>query len=77
MNAKDDVGLTPLHWAASIGDNPELVEVLIAKGAYVNSTVTDGPFKGWTPMDAGAYLGHKDTVNVLIKAEADVNTNPN
>ena len=56
VNSKDKSGYTPLHWAAGIEDNPELVEVLIAKGAYVNSTVTDGPFKGWTPMDAGAYL---------------------
>ena len=77
VNARDKEGKTPLYWAAVFEDNPELVEVLIAKGAYVNSTVTDGPFKGWTPMDAGAYLGHKDTVKVLIKAEADVNTNPN
>ena len=43
----------------------------------MNSTVTDGPFKGWTPLDVAAYLGHEDTVKVLIKAEADVNTNPN
>ena len=35
MNAKNE-GMTPLHWVAYKG-NSEIIELLIAKGAYVNA----------------------------------------
>ena len=36
MNAKDDVGMTPLHVAARKG-HKEIAKLLIAEGAYVNT----------------------------------------
>ena len=36
VNMRDDIGATPLHWAAFSGHN-EIAELLIAKGANVNA----------------------------------------
>ena len=46
VNAKNDGGYTPLHYAAFNG-HKEIVELLIAKGADVNAKNVDGE----TPLD--------------------------
>jgi len=67
VNAKDDVGETPLHWAAWIG-HKEIVELLITAGADVNAK-GDG-----TPLHHAALRGKKEIVELLIANGADVNT---
>ena len=46
VNAKNDDGETPLHYAAFVGQK-EIAELLIAKGADVNAKGDDGN----TPLD--------------------------
>ena len=41
VNVKDDVELTPLHWAA-LGGHKGIAELLLAKGADVNAKNNDG-----------------------------------
>ena len=36
VNARDSKNRTPLHWAATHGAGPDVVELLINKGAYVD-----------------------------------------
>ncbi len=48
VNAKDDIGLTPLHMAAR--SHKEIVELLIANGADVN-VKDNNQFVGETPLD--------------------------
>ena len=50
VNAKDEDGVTPLHWASS-GDHKEIVELLIANGADVNAIIVSGRNQGKTPLD--------------------------
>ena len=41
VNAKGDIGRTPLHWAANEG-HKEIAELLISEGADVNAMDNDG-----------------------------------
>ena len=74
VNAKDDEGFTPLHQAAEWG-HIEIVELLIASGAYVNAQITDIPpegafipLTGMTPLDlAGFECGCPEIVELLTK----------
>ena len=59
MNAKDDAGITPLHWAGT----KEIAELLIANGAYVNA-MDDG---AETPLDCAIEEGHTETADLLRK----------
>jgi len=65
VNAKDEFGCTPLHWAA-IADSAEVADFLIAKGANVN--VKDG--RNLTPLMSAHAL---PVVELLIAKGADVN----
>jgi len=65
VNAKDEDGWTPLHFAAT----KEIVELLINEGADVNAKNK----WGGTPLHAAATNGKKETVELLIAADADVN----
>ena len=69
VNAKDEDGDTPLHWAA-FNESPEVVATLIKAGADVNAR-DEG---GHTPlyMAVGPNQSH-EVVTTLIKAGADVN----
>ena len=59
VNAKDDAGITPLHWAGT----KEIAELLIANGAYVNA-MDDG---AETPLDCAIEEGHTETADLLRK----------
>ncbi len=69
VNAKDKTGGTPLDEAVGWG-RKDIVELLIAKGADVNSKFDDD---GSTPLQLAAWKGHFDTAELLIAADADVN----
>jgi hypothetical protein len=60
VNAKDDWGWTPLHWAAERG-RMSIAELLLANGAEVN--VKD--HKGRTPLHWAVQKGHKDVARLL------------
>ena len=62
MNAKNDAGFTPLHFAAYEG-HKEVAELLIANGADVNAK-NDG---GETPLDWAISRKHPETADLLRK----------
>ena len=68
VNAKDDNGWTPLHWAAGIG-HKEVSEYLITMGADVNAKTSLGS----TPLHGAAMGGHKEIAERLIAKGTDVN----
>ena len=37
VNVKDSAGFTPLHWAALVGDNLEIVKLLLDKRAKIDA----------------------------------------
>ena len=61
VNAKNDGGLTPLHWAAHEG-HKEIAQLLIAAGADVNAKDDDGD----TPLDQ-AILDKRTEIADLIR----------
>jgi len=69
INAKDFLGLTPLHRAVQ-GAQSATVEELLASGADVNSTDENG----YTPLHWAVFLGQSNTVQTLIDAKADLNS---
>jgi serine/threonine protein kinase len=71
-NAKDKYGLTPLHWAASLG-HVEIVKLLLERGANPNTKDN----KGRTPLHEAASLGHVEIVKLLLKRGANPNTKDN
>jgi len=68
VNAKNEWGGTPLHYA-TFGGRKEVVELLIAKGADVNTKDDVGE----TPLHWAAKEGNKEVVELLIAKGADVN----
>ena len=58
--------ITPLHMAALNG-HKEIVELLIAKGADVNTKIEVGDYKGQTPLDATIEFRHPETADLLRK----------
>ena len=72
VNAKNAVGLTPLHLAAFKG-NKEIVELLIAKRADGNAIDLEKYGSEWTPLHHAAIYNRKETVEPLVAAGADVN----
>ena len=69
VNAKDDNGWTPLHWAALSG-HKEVSEYLITMGADVNAAET---VSGMTPLHFAAVGDQKEIVELLLASGADVN----
>lgn len=67
INTKDEFGYLPIHQAAK-KDNKEMVELLLQKGADINS-VTD---TAMTPLHISASLGYKELAELLLEKGADV-----
>ena len=84
VNAKDDEGWTPLHWAALQG-NEDTVRTLLAGGAKVDTPGGNGEMlkrphgkgtmraENWTPLHMAAYRGNAAVVELLLAGGADVN----
>jgi ankyrin repeat protein len=69
-NAKDQDGMTALHWAV-LAHHADLVEILKAGGANVNATDRFG----YTPLfyAASVDFGDAETARALLRAGADPN----
>jgi len=65
VDAKDEDGYTPLHFAG----NKEVAKLLIAEGADVYAKSTDGSI----PLHGAAFWGLKEVAELLIAKGADVN----
>lgn len=68
MNQGDDHQFSPLHWAAKHG-HIKIVEILIGRGARVNTTNMGDD----TPLHLASAHGHLDVVQILLRNKADVN----
>ena len=62
VNAKDNNGVSPLHYAVYYGEK-EVAELLIAKGADVNAKDEDAE----TPLDNAIMCKHPETADLLRK----------
>ena len=62
VDAKNDIGRTPLHFAAWNG-HKEVTALLIAKGADVNAQMDDGT----TPLDWAIRFDETETADLLRK----------
>ena len=68
VNAKNQFGGTPLHFAAKQG-HMKIAELLTAQGAKVNAKADDES----TPLHSAAISGHKEVAELLIAKGAEVN----
>ena len=68
VNAKDEDGRTPLHWACR-GVHLDVVKFLVENGADVNAEDNNQT----TPLHSLAYRGHTEGIKVLLDKGADVN----
>ena len=66
VNAKGKYGRTPLHYAASRGLK-KIIELLIARGADVNTKIEVGDYKGQTPLDGATRWNLTETADLLRK----------
>ena len=66
VNAKGRYGRTPLHYAATRGLK-KIIELLIARGADVNTKIEVGDYKGQTPLDGAIQWNHTETADLLRK----------
>ena len=71
MDVTDFTGGTPLHVAATNGEQ-DAMQVLLEAGAAVNATALHcaGERLGFTPLHFAALTGHQDAVQVLLDAGA-------
>ncbi|MFA5241164.1 MAG: ankyrin repeat domain-containing protein [Sulfuricella sp.] len=72
VNAKNDLGSTPLHIAAST-PAPDITRLLLDKGAAVN--VKDS--SGAAPLHIAAFSGQKANLELLLAKGADVHAKDN
>ncbi|KAK4336857.1 hypothetical protein RND71_043406 [Anisodus tanguticus] len=68
MNAGDDHGFSPLHWAAKEG-HLFIVQMLLNKGAMVNATNMGND----TALHLASAHGHLECVQLILKNQAEVN----
>ncbi len=69
VDTKDELGWTPLYWAASTGQE-NVAAFLIAKGANIHTKTNDGT----TILYQAAQAGARELAELLISRGADVNT---
>ncbi|KAH6971456.1 hypothetical protein BKA56DRAFT_494602, partial [Ilyonectria sp. MPI-CAGE-AT-0026] len=65
----DSHGWTPLHWAASLG-NEESAKELLNEGVNINASDANS----WTPLTFAVVKGHSNVVKLLLSLGADRNT---
>ena len=71
VNALDDIGRTPLHYACAIGSRP-IVELLLQRGAFKDVEVADK--HGYRPIHLAAEGGYSGVIKELMKnGDADPN----
>ncbi|MFC1765376.1 ankyrin repeat domain-containing protein, partial [Planctomycetota bacterium] len=68
VDANDELGWTPLFWAASMGQE-EVGEFLLSKGARADVKTQDGS----TPLHQASYSGALHLAGLLISKGAEVN----
>ena len=68
LEAKDEGGCSPLHYAA-IGGHKEVAEYLIENNASINSSDNEG----YTPLHGAAIRGHREIIDLLISKGSNVN----
>ncbi|MCC6003775.1 MAG: ankyrin repeat domain-containing protein [Thermofilum sp.] len=68
VNARDERGHTPLHYAAMEG-HAKVAKLLLERGADVNARDD----MGWTPLHHAAAGGHANVARLLLDHGADVN----
>lgn len=68
VNGHDEMGITPLSWAAMAGQK-DAAKLIIKKGAKINGKNRDGA----TPLHAAAFFGQTEIVEMLIKNKANLN----
>ncbi len=68
-NKVTDQGETALHFAASLGNRPGIIVMLVTYGADINSQDADGR----TPLHSAVKRVHRLNINVLMKYGADPN----
>ena len=75
VNVSDDIGRTPLIYAATFNPDPEVVRVLIEAGADVNAQIEDvwSPEDGTTALMAAMTRSAPEVIRALVGAGADVN----
>ncbi|MCK5057311.1 MAG: ankyrin repeat domain-containing protein [Candidatus Aminicenantes bacterium] len=72
VNARDNLGRTPLYWAAR-AEHIEVCEYLLSHGADINAANPDG----WTPLHTSVYNRRTRSVELLVAQGADVNVKNN
>ncbi|MFN4149809.1 MAG: ankyrin repeat domain-containing protein, partial [Candidatus Sericytochromatia bacterium] len=71
---EDNKGFTPLMLSCqNEKSSKEIVELLISKGADLNSVVTGEDNKGFTPLMFACKNGNKEIVELLLSKGSDVN----
>jgi len=66
VNAKGKYGRAPLHYAASRGLK-KIIELLIARGADVNTKIEVGDYIGQTPLDGAIQWERTGSAELLRK----------
>ena len=66
LDQRDEMGITPLNWAA-LTDNLDALRMLLESGADVDATNDDGG----TPLHAASFLGRIRIVEALLEADAN------
>ena len=66
VNAKGKYGRAPVHYAASRGLK-KIIELLIARGADVNTKIEVGDYIGQTPLDGAIQWDRTESADLLRK----------